>query len=71
MSDSLRLNLTGRMAVIIELEDYGPIQIRVDDQETVREVIRAMLGGDRGTTSVDSYTKRTEQRLRQVLEGSA
>lgn len=68
--ESFRLNLTGRMSVLVELADYGPIQIRVEDESTVVDVLRVLVGGDRGQMSVDSYGKRVQRRLQQVLDGA-
>lgn len=68
----LRLQPTGRMSVIIEVEGYGPMQIRVDDLDTVLDVIGVLLGPDEsGTMTVDSYGKRVEKRLKQVLDGAS
>lgn len=67
----LRLDFTGRMSVVIELQDYGPMEFRVDDLEVVKRVVRVILDASAGDMDVNEQTKQQSRRLKKVLTDGA
>lgn len=61
------LKFTGKMTLLIEVEEYGPIEFRVNDFDTVMEITKTLLKQMNNITIVDSYNKREEKKLRQML----
>lgn len=62
-----KLDLTGKMTILIELNGHGPIQISVNDKNTVVEVIRTLLDMGGSIMDVDSYDKRTQKKFEKLL----
>lgn len=62
-----KLDLTGKMTILIELNGHGPIQISVNDRDTVVEVIRTLLDMGGSIMDVDSYDKRTQKKFEKLL----
>jgi hypothetical protein len=56
------------MSIIIELEETGPIEIRISDVDTVSTVIRAILPLLNNSFSVNSYNKREEKNMQKLLD---
>jgi hypothetical protein len=56
------------MSIIIELEETGPIEIRINDVDTVPMVIRAILPLLNNSFSVNSYNKREEKNMQKLLD---
>jgi hypothetical protein len=56
------------MSIIIELEETGPIEIRINDVDTVPTVIRAILPLLNNSFSVNSYNKREEKNMQKLLD---
>ena len=63
----MNLKFTGKATLLIELEEYGPIVFRVNDLDTVMELTKTLLKQMNSITIVDSYNKREEKKLRQML----
>jgi hypothetical protein len=63
----MNLKFTGKATLLIELEEYGPIEFRVNDLDTVMELTKTLLKQMNSITIVDSYNKREEKKLRQML----
>lgn len=68
MTNGLHLKFTGKMSIIIELEETGPIEIRISDVDTVSTVIRAILPLLNNSFSVNSYNKREEKNMQKLLD---
>jgi hypothetical protein len=63
-----KLKFTGKMTILIELEEYGPLQYRIDDMDTVMDVTRIILDKTDNTTTVNSYNKRDEHTFKKLLD---
>lgn len=62
-----KLDLTGKMTILIELNGHGPIQISVNDKNTVVEVIRTLLDMGGSIMDVDSYDNKTQKKFEKLL----
>jgi hypothetical protein len=67
--DSLKLDFTGQMVAIFDVEGYGPIEIRLDDKETTLAVLKTILEYSGNIHDVDSYTAAEGKRLKKLVEG--
>ena len=67
--DSLKLDFTGQMDAIFDVEGYGPIEIRLDDKETALAVLKTILEYSGNIHDVDSYTAAEGKRLKKLVEG--
>jgi hypothetical protein len=67
--DSLKLDFTGKMVVLIDLEGYGPIELKVDDKEVTLAVMKLILDLTGNVSTVDSYTAVEGKKLKKMLEG--
>ena len=65
---SLNLNFTGRATLLIELEDFGPIEYRINDRKVVVELLKLLIEEMGPTTPVDSYDKKTQKKLETLLD---
>lgn len=65
MPNRLKLQPTGRMTVIVEMEDYGPIEVKIDDLDTVLSVMGRLIQD--GPMDVNSYTARHRKTLERLL----
>ena len=65
---SLKLDFTGKMSILIDLAEYGPMEYRVDDKELCFKIIRLLVDEMGPTTTVNSYNKRTENTFRKILD---
>ena len=63
-----KLNFTGKCSILMELEDVGPMQIRVDDKEFVTKLMKLLVKEIGPTTDVNAYDKRTEKTYKKMLE---
>lgn len=65
--DGLAFNFTGRISVVVELEEFSPIELRADDKEIAKDVVRAFL---RHCTETDVHvqSKKQTRRLKKLLE---
>ena len=67
--DSLRLDFNGRMLIVIDTDEWGPIEFNVNDKETVLEVMRTLIDRSDNDWSVDSYTTTEGKKLKKMVEG--
>lgn len=65
---SLNLNFTGKATILIELEDFGPIEYRINDRKVVVEMLKLLIEEMGPTTPVDSYDKKTQKKLETLLD---
>ena len=62
------LKFTGKMSVLIEQENHGPIEFRFNDMDVVMAVVRVILGKMNNKTPVDSYDVRTQKTFTKILD---
>jgi hypothetical protein len=67
MLDRLALRPTGRMTVIVQMEEYGPIEFKIDDVDSVLAVVGILAQA--GSMDVNSYTARHRKTLERLLPG--
>jgi len=65
---SFELKFTGKMSILIEQENYGPIEFRFNDMDTVMSVVRVILDKTNNKTSVDAYDTRTQKTFTKILD---
>ena len=68
-SNNLKLDFTGKMSILIELEEYGPMQYRINDFDTVMKIVKVILDASNNTTTVDSYNAREQKTFQKILDG--
>jgi len=68
-SNNLKLDFTGKMSILIELEEYGPMQYRINDFDTVMKIMRVISDASNNTTTVDSYNAREQKTFQKILDG--
>ena len=66
--ESLELKFTGKATLLVELENYGPIEWRIDDKDVLLEMLMIMLDNMGHTSTVNSYDKRTEKTFKRLLD---
>jgi hypothetical protein len=66
--ESLRLDFNGKMLIVIDTNEWGPIEFNVNDRETVLEVMRTLIDCSDNNWSVDSYTKTEGKKLKKMME---
>lgn len=67
--DEFKLQFTGKMSMIIELEGHGPLVYNINDLNAVTKAIKVILDTADNTTPVNSYNKREERTFRKLLDG--
>lgn len=65
--DSLRLDFNGKMLILIDTDEWGPIEFNVNDKETVLEVMRTLIECSE-SWSVNSYTKTEGKKLKKMVD---
>ncbi len=63
----LKLTFTGKMSILIEQEDHGPMELRVNDIDVVMEVVRIILDKMDNKTNVNSYDSRVQKTFTKIL----
>jgi hypothetical protein len=67
--DSLKLELNGKALLMLDTDEWGPIELRIDDKETAVELLRVIVDNLGNISSVDSYTKAEGKKLKKMVEG--
>ena len=67
--DSLKLELNGKALLMLDTDEWGPIELRIDDKETAIELLRVIVDNLGNISSVDSYTKAEGKKLKKMVEG--
>lgn len=62
----MNLNFTGKMVILVEIDDYGPIQFRINDLEVVKQITKILIK-DNADLPIDSYNKREQNKMTQLL----
>ena len=65
---SFELKFTGKMSILIEQENHGPIEFRFNDMDTVMAVVRVILDKTDNKTSVNAYDTRTQKTFTKILD---
>jgi len=60
--------MTGKATFVVELEDFGPIEYRINDRAVVTAIFKLLIEQMGSTTPVDSYDKRTQKKLETLLD---
>jgi hypothetical protein len=68
--EEIKLNFTGKATILIELEDFGPIEYRINDMDVVINILELLLAEMGTTTPVNSYDKKTQKKLQKLLDFS-
>lgn len=68
VSPELILKFTGKMSILVEQENHGPIEWRVNDIDTVMAVVRVILDKTDNKTSVNAYDARTQKTFTKILD---
>lgn len=66
-TDDIHLTFTGKMVIIVELEEFGPMEFTIDDKDMTLDIMKVMLGISNNFT-VNSYSKKEEKALKKLLE---
>jgi len=61
------LRFTGRASLVVELEDYSPIEFRVDDLDAVKALVRAMLDSSDELFVNSHKSKKHSRRLQKLM----
>lgn len=67
--DSLKLDLNGKALLMLDTDEWGPIELRIDDKETAVELLRVIVDNLGNISTVDSYTKAEGKKLKKMVEG--
>jgi hypothetical protein len=67
--DSLKLDLNGKALLMLDTDEWGPIELRIDDKETAVELLRVIVDNLGNISNVDSYTKAEGKKLKKMVEG--
>ena len=68
-ADSLRLDLNGKLLVLLDTDEWGPIEFRINDKDAALEIMRVIIEHTDGISNVDSYTKKEGKKLKKMVEG--
>lgn len=68
-ADSLRLDLNGKLLVLLDTDEWGPLEFRVNDKDAALEIMRVLIEHTDGVSNVDSYTKKEGKKLKKMVEG--
>ena len=67
--DSLRLDLNGKLLVLLDTDEWGPIEFRINDKDAALEIMRVIIEHTDGISNVDSYTKKEGKKLKKMVNG--
>ena len=68
ITPELKLTFTGKMSILIEQENHGPIEFRINDMDTVMAVVRIILDKTDNKSTVDAYDARTHKTFTKILD---
>lgn len=68
VSPELILKFTGKMSILVEQENHGPIEWRINDINMVMEVVRVILDKMDNKTSINGYDARTQKTFTKILD---
>jgi hypothetical protein len=65
--DSLLLKFTGKATLILELEDFGPMTIGINDLELVTDLVKFVIENSEDEFNVEASDDEMIKRYHQVL----
>ena len=68
-ADSLRLDFNGKLLVLLDTDEWGPIEFRINDKDAALDIMRVIIEHTDGISNVDSYTKKEGKKLKKMVEG--
>ena len=68
-ADSLRLDINGKLLVLLDTDEWGPIEFRINDKDAALEIMRVIIEHTDGISNEDSYTKKEGKKLKKMVEG--
>ena len=68
-ADSLRLDLNGKLLVLLDTDEWGPIEFRINDKDAALDIMRVIIEHTDGISNVDSYTKKEGKKLKKMVNG--
>ena len=68
-ADSLRLDINGKLLVLLDTDEWGPIEFRINDKDAALDIMRVIIEHTDGISNVDSYTKKEGKKLKKMVEG--
>jgi hypothetical protein len=66
--EDLKLNFTGKASLVLELEDFGPMEFNFNDKQVVYDVVKLLIDNLGEISNVDAYDKKTEKSFRNLLD---
>lgn len=66
---NFELKFTGKMDILIDLEDSGPMEFRINDLTLAMKVMRLLLDESTNEFPVGSYDNRTKNKYNKILDG--
>ncbi len=67
--EGLKLDFTGKMSLLIELEGHGPMEFRINDKDVCLKIVQVLLKEMGTRTTVDSYDDETKSTFTKILDG--
>lgn len=66
---SLRLDLNGKALLMLDTDEWGPIELRIDDKEIAVKLLQVIVDNLGNTSTVNSYTKAEGKKLKKMITG--
>jgi hypothetical protein len=66
--DGIRLNFTGKATLIIELEEFGPMTIGINDLDLVTDLVKFIMDNSEDDFNVEPSDDEMTKRYQQVLD---
>jgi hypothetical protein len=65
--DSLKIDFTGKMVIIVDLEGWGPMELRIDDKEATLAVLKTVLDFTGNISTVKSFTSAELKKIKKYV----
>lgn len=65
--EELKLEFTGKGFIILELEQYGPMQFKWENKHLTSELLRVILNEMGNTSEVNSFTEKELKQFKNNL----
>jgi hypothetical protein len=66
--DGLLLNFTGKATLILELEEFGPMTIGINDLDLVTDLVKFIMDNSEDEFNVEPSDDEMTKRYQQVLD---
>ena len=67
--EEFRIKFTGKMTIVVEMEQHGPMEFRINDLDAVNKIVSLILDAADHTMSVNSYNTREQKAMQKLLDG--